>query len=96
MIEKIELKQYWYFNSSLPTHMPKKVTVKHIKDNVVVFDEYVASEKYADKREVMKDLYQNQDVARKSLALVLSEGTWNFIDDKDSDILENEYPEYFL
>ncbi len=96
MIEKIELKQYWYFNSSLPTHMPKKVTVRHINGNVVMFDEYVASEKYADKRVVMGDLYNNREDARRGLALVLAEGSWNFIEDKDSDILENEYPEYFL
>ena len=95
MIQKVEVKSYWFFNIELPTHFPKLVTVESIQGIVAVFDDYISQEKYADVNAVKSSLFYTEDEALREFVQIVQDGI-HFIQKSDLDELKNQKPELFL
>ncbi len=98
MIDKIEInKEYWFFNTSLPTHLPKIVTPLSQRGEVTIFDDYIQNEKYAQTSVVRKSLFETESEALKEFVdCVFNKGFIHFVSDEDMSKLQKEQPEYFL
>lgn len=89
--------EYWFCNVHWPDALPKQVKVIDISRNVVIFDQYVGSEKYADKREIKTSLFDTYNLAIGALIPYLKENPYeHFIDDYHIEHLEKCYPEAWL
>ena len=95
MIQKVEVKSYWFFNIELPTHFPKLVTVESIQGIVAVFDDYIAQEKYADVNAVKDSLFYTEDEALREFVKRIQSDI-HFIQQDDINKLKNQKPELFL
>lgn len=97
MINKIELKTYWFFNTGVPTHLPKQITVLKIDGNVALFNDYIVNEKFADIRVVKDSLFNNLNEAMIKFAeLVADPNEMNFIEQDIIEQVKLDYPEAFL
>lgn len=97
MIEKIELKEYWFFNTLLPSQLPKKVKVIKIDRNVAFFNDWIANEKFADVRVVKNSLFNDYNKAMgKFVEIVSDPDEMNFVDPDVIEQAQIDYPEALL
>ncbi len=97
MINKIEInKKYWFFNTRLPSHLPKIVTLLSLRGEVAIFDDYIENEKFAQTSVVRKSLFETESEALREFVDVINNGFIHFVSDEDMRKLQKEQPEYFL
>ena len=98
MIENLEVgKSYWFINISWPTDLPIHVMVADIDKRVVMFDNFVGQEKYADINYIKYDLFDSYSEAVYVLIdYVKNYPQEHFLEQYKIEHLVNVYPEGWL
>ena len=96
MIKNLEKKSYWFFNTALPTHLPKKVTCINIRGRVARFDSYIQNEKFAQVDAVRESLFNTESEALRQFVLIISGPRKHFVEDSAIKKLKEDLPEYWL
>ena len=74
---------YWCCHTSILTEYPKQVTVTDIWNNVVVFDQFVGQEKYANLTEICKGLFLEEDDAKGLFVNMMNSEHLHFIEEDE-------------
>lgn len=81
MVENINVGQtYWFVHTGILTEYPKKVTVTDISGRVVMFDEYVGNEKFAEMNVVKEGLFDVENEAYDYFMGMMFNGETQFIE----------------
>lgn len=94
MIEQIvEGQTYWYCHTAILTEYPKQVTVNSLSGKVVIFDEYVGNEKFADATVVIEGLFETEEEAYDYFMGMMFNGDIQFIE-RNTEKFKEKYDYY--
>lgn len=88
--------EYWYFNTTIPSHLPKLVKTTSIHGQVVMFNTYVSNEQFADINVISSDLFNNENDALIKFTERIKINDIHFVNEKDIDYLKESYPEMWI